>query len=47
LTPHDEGEGPAVKVETKAESGPNVVDYHKYMDENADPVGGDETEVQE
>lgn len=47
LTPHNEGEGPAVKVETKAESGPNVVDYHKYMDENADPVGGDETEVQE
>jgi DNA-directed RNA polymerase subunit B" len=47
LTPHDEGEGPAVKVETKVESEPNVVDYHKYMDENADPVGGDETEVQE
>ncbi|MDR6221801.1 DNA-directed RNA polymerase subunit B'' [Methanococcoides alaskense] len=49
LTPHDEGEEPAVKVETetKVESEPNVVDYHKYMDENADPVGGDETEVQE
>ncbi|MCD4821970.1 MAG: DNA-directed RNA polymerase subunit B'' [Methanococcoides sp.] len=47
LTPHDEGEVPAVKVEAKAESEPNVVDYHKYMDENADPVGGDETEVQE
>jgi DNA-directed RNA polymerase subunit B" len=45
MTPHTEGEESVEKVEVKAEAGPNDVDYHEFMDENADPVGGDETEA--
>nr|WP_083754949.1 DNA-directed RNA polymerase subunit B'' [Methanococcoides burtonii] len=46
LAPHTDTDEPAEKVEVKAEPGPNDVDYHEFMDENADPVGGDETEAQ-